>query len=581
MMHPQVIKCRNGMESRQGFVMTASIMMMLVAMMVAGSFALVAQRSQPAVLRWERYDHTLLAAQTALERVKLNLYYDFRAYHNTSRSWQDLQWVIHNAASYSVSDALHEILDGDGPVVYEDAEMDVVVITGSLDTSEPEAPFVPVTFRVTATYHGISRRIEEVVRYGINRSSVFDNAYFINNFGWFHGVNIVVNGDVRSNFDVDLRSRDLVLNGYSRAAGSNSIRQPYQTWNWTTYSGHALSSWFRPTEHVDGNKRNNDSYFEFGYRDSGTINRAREVEMPFIGNLSDYVYYAETEGGSISIGEEVVVEAWFNEVGPSGDADAPDHGSVILIGTEENPIVLDGPVVVQNDVIIKGYFTGQGTIYAGRNIHIIGDVRALDPPQWQHPDSAENFEDTTLPENLERDFIGLCARGAVVVGDYRHRDFRGFLADYVRPPFTSEYEVAATDADIGYVTRTDGDTHFFNGDYAAFFGERCGGPGNPPVPRRYFESSLSDAVFGAQGPDLAVNRIDAVIYNNHLTMGRLSRNAMINGAIVGRDEAILVDGRTYFNWDPRLAMTDRFRPFLPRELRPASTIRWREMEVSP
>ena len=39
----------------------------------------------------------------------------------------------------------------------------------------------------------------------------------------------------------------------------------------------------------------------------------------------------------------------------------------IAVSVTQFPIVIDGPVVVERDVVISGYVTGQGTIYAGRN----------------------------------------------------------------------------------------------------------------------------------------------------------------------------------------------------------------------
>ena len=48
--------------------------------------------------------------------------------------------------------------------------------------------------------------IEERVRFAIARSKVFDNAYFVNNYGWFQGSSVTANGDVRANGDMYLDS---------------------------------------------------------------------------------------------------------------------------------------------------------------------------------------------------------------------------------------------------------------------------------------------------------------------------------------------------------------------------------------
>jgi hypothetical protein len=404
---------------------------------------------------------------------------------------------------------------------------------------------------------------------------VFDYAYFINNFGWFYGVDCVVNGDIRSNYDVELKSRDLVLNGHSYAVGVNDLRKPYQTWSWNTYKNNSRSEYFRPIYHVDLNKHNDDSIFEWGFDDSGRHNYVSELEMPYIGELSDYKYYAQEQDSSIVIGGVTVVDNVYDGVGPSGVDGAADQGCLYLYGTKEDPIEINGPVVVDGDVIISGYFTGQGTIYAKRNIHIINSVVAVDPHQWEQPDTGDNFYDQTLPENLEKDFMGLVARGSVVIGDPEKIDA---YKTYFKPPFTSPYEVSATDEDIGYVTSKKDGKNYFDGDYTAVSGDRCSsGDPSQPINRKFYEPSVSPSFMDSCNPATQVGQIDAFIYNNHLTVGQLTANSMINGGVICRDEALIPGGRVYMNWDPRVALDSDFTPFLPLELGPAETILWREV----
>lgn len=567
-------------DGSKGFVLVGSMMMVLISSMIAGSLVVAARRSHPGVLRWEQHDQSLLAAQTALEKIKSDLYRDFADYHEQSGSWNDLNWLVNNAGSYGVNDQpLSGVLGSGVQYPYGDARVRVEVQAGSVVAgSGPDERHLYVTITVRSAIGGISRQIEEVIRYQLQRSSVFNYAYFVNNFGWFHGVDMVVNGPIRSNRDIDLNATGLIPNGPIDAHGVFTRTRVGSPWSWNTYAGNSYRDSFRPALHVDHNRRNAASYFEWGYDSSTAARNSRQAElpMPYIGNISDYVYLAQSKGGTIQQGGGTLVDAVFNGTGPSGNPDASDKGTLVLVGTVANPIVLDGPVVVEGDVIIKGYFTGQGTIYAGRNVHVIGDLVAVDPPRWTHPDTAANFTNNTLPDNLERDFLGLCAKGAVVIGDYTLAQFRNTLEPYSRPPFTAEYQVSYTDHDIGYVTHTTADgKHMFNGDYTATFGTKSDGSA-----RKYYESSLPDAQVRALGPTATVGRLDAVIYNNHMTMGRFANNAVINGGIICRDEALWVSGRTYLNWDPRLAMVDRFRPYLPMRLDPASTIRWREMDVS-
>jgi hypothetical protein len=55
---------------------------------------------------------------------------------------------------------------------------------------------------------------------------------------------------------------------------------------------------------------------------------------------------------------------------------------LVIVGTDDYPIRINGPFVADGDVIIKGVVSGQGTIYAGRNIHIVGDIWYGAPPEW-------------------------------------------------------------------------------------------------------------------------------------------------------------------------------------------------------
>lgn len=108
-------------------------------------------------------------------------------------------------------------------------------------------------------------------------------------------------------------------------------------------------------------------------------------------------------------------------VGPSGQeyfydsngnqVRAPDYGALVLIGTESQPIEINGPVIIPSDVITRGYVKGQGTIYSGRNIHIVGDIKYKNPPSW-------NNKSTSGSDNKNKDLLGLMAKGNIVLGNY-------------------------------------------------------------------------------------------------------------------------------------------------------------------
>jgi hypothetical protein len=99
------------------------------------------------------------------------------------------------------------------------------------------------------------------------------------------------------------------------------------------------------------------------------------------------------------------------------------------------------------------------------------------------------------------------------------------------------------------------------------------------VARTFYEASISSNKLKSLSPLLSLTRIDATLYDNHLIAGKIGttgKSSMINGGLICRDEALSLSGKTYINWDPRIAMDTEFKPYLPMGLKPAKTILWRE-----
>jgi hypothetical protein len=96
----------------QGFVLTGAMLLLLIGMLVAGSFLFVSRQSNPAVDQWARYDQALLAAQTAAENIKVTMYNDFKAEYNKTASSDALNYLINHAAdTYSISNTLGRFLE--------------------------------------------------------------------------------------------------------------------------------------------------------------------------------------------------------------------------------------------------------------------------------------------------------------------------------------------------------------------------------------------------------------------------------------------------------------------------------------
>lgn len=126
------------------------------------------------------------------------------------------------------------------------------------------------------------------------------------------------------------------------------------------------------------------------------------------------------------------------------------NGNLVLIGTETNPIDIDGDVWVEGDVIISGYVRGLGGLYSGRNVYIAGDVQAVNAPyrvvsgqcvnetgqvrMTASEIAASGFspEDACARRSIadNTDALRIAARGSVIIGDYTEYDAAGDLQGY-------------------------------------------------------------------------------------------------------------------------------------------------------
>lgn len=128
-------------------------------------------------------------------------------------------------------------------------------------------------------------------------------------------------------------------------------------------------------------------------------------------------------GGDYATDLRPVTPGDFAHTTPEGHQSSVLEGNLILIGTFDNPIQLDGDVFVTGDVVIKGYVQGKGGVYAGRNVYLAGDLIYKDTPAtWplrsdaQAVDSIQNEPGTTE--------LRLAARSNIVIGDWTYREDR-------------------------------------------------------------------------------------------------------------------------------------------------------------
>ncbi len=191
-------------------------------------------------------------------------------------------------------------------------------------------------------------------------------------------------------------------------------------------------------------------------------------------------------------------------------------GSAMLVGTQSHPIRLHGPVTINGDAGIAGYVSGQGTIYASRNIHVVASVKYSNPP---------NFTGTNITNieasNEHCDILGLAASQSVIMGD--PGAINSYDLGFMSPPFTKPRldeegnSIPAFDA-----SQTDS---YGIKQYQSLL---------------QFDPSTNKALQDAASAGL--DQIDAVMYTNFVGGGNVGTSGhgfTINGSIISRDEAMI------------------------------------------
>lgn len=263
---------------------------------------------------------------------------------------------------------------------------------------------------------------------------------------------------------------------------------------------------------------------------------AEEVIMPDLGDIADYqtasAAYVDTKAtyadGTANpyYGQGAYVDVWnsttnaYQRLTTSGYV----NGSAVIVGTSSHPIKIHGPVTVAQDAVIKGYVTGQGTIYTGRNVHIVGSIKYVNAPDFRgtNPTTIDN-------KNEKADLLGLAARASVMMGN--PNSFTSTTLQYMSPPFTK--------------SRLDENGNTIPA-FNAYDTDSTG--------RKKYQSVISDTTMNsiAEG----INQIDAVMYTNFVGGGNLGTSGggvTINGSIISRDEAMVIYSLPMMmNYDTRI-----------------------------
>jgi len=468
--------------------------------------------------------------------------------------------------------------------------------------------------------------VSAVATYSLEPSSVFDNAYFINNWGWLYGSSIYCNGNARSNGQFDAGGYAPTITG-----------QP--TFDSVAWDGVQATLSGYHDDNGDGAQDGNDGGVFSGWdivnaaRVAGNGGLAKNqhdfepaVPMPNLTDLSVYEQLACCEESRITIAGNVVSD------GVSGD-EAGELENLYLYGTAADPIVLDGPVVVRGDVIIHGYVTGQGAIYAGGNVYVPSSVKYLDPPTTRRPgDNGQAATEAWLAANWDKDFLGLFARENVVVGDYTNSTWQHYVGSWMNSSLNESEEDAGEDLIPSTYAGRDGiagtaDDDVLEGDglfTIAHYTDQdaalglipAGNVVGDPIPGTgedidgdgeydprttlsdlYLTSALDPTAWGGNMPAAGISAyrdiatlyasdLDAVFYTNHSFCWTVlgSNPARINGSLVSRNENIVYGTpRMEVNYDCRLlgGHAGMAGDLLPRVVGAPTVDRWRVLERDP
>ncbi len=464
------------------------------------------------------------------------------------------------------------------------------------------------------------------MRFSLDGSDVFDYAYFINNWGWLYGNSIYCNGNARSNGQFDAGGYKPTITGQTiydglewNGAKANLIG--YQDDNGDGLmdgnDGGIFSGWdIVRSDRVRGNGGNEENQHDF----------EASVPMPNLSNLTMYEDMAAAQNSSISIGGTTIVQ------GVLGD-DPGEKQHLYLVGTNSNPIVIDGPVVVRGDVVISGVVEGQGVIYSGGNTYVPDSITYKRAPNHERPiNNHQANVEAWITSNQNRDFLGLFSAENVVVGDFTDPTWRSYVSSWMSSSMNQSAEDAGEDGipntragrdgilgtadddvlegdgvfSVEYYTAADAAAGtippgFSIGDVIPGSGEDIDGDGRydstTTLADLDFQSPLNTANFAGNMPSggisnyssvssMYANNLDATFYTNHsfcyMVLG--AQPAKINGAMIARNENIIYGTPSIeINYDCRLlgALDGLLGDMMPRVLAPAEVLQWRREYEDP
>lgn len=455
---------------------------------------------------------------------------------------------------------------------------------------------------------------------------VFDYCYFVNNWGWFYGNNIITYGNCRVNGSFSMGNYRPTIWGKPRFNDNDGFDLLNQIddnldGQLNTQDG-GIYAW----NVIDGQPaaagRPADLYA--GLQGESTMYDMPQLPMPNLNDLSIYEQKAKETSAYIKIGDQVVCD------GILGDNELKQN--LYLEGTYEQPIQIQGTVVVRGDLIIRGYVTGQGAIYSGRNIYVPQRILYRNSPGERRPsNNSESARENWLVSSAGLDLLGLFARENIVISDYTDPTWRNYVYNWIQHPSNVSSEdsgidkipntydagegdgvwsvlktlegtiIPGTGEDIDGDGKYDGTTQLsdFNLSTTSIYTNHPGWAGNIPAGVTNF-SQLASWNETLDAPGIGANitdsklfpQVDAALYTNHFLGGYFGNKngygyksdnrthylndgcTYFNGAVISRNESLIYDSRDIiYQHDERLtASSSLFNLALPRVWKPLQII---------
>lgn len=594
----------------------------LLSMVMAASTAYIDQSTQAIRLaRATNYEaRGTWLADTAVQELVAKYWKEFKVSQNFAKMDADLTGASDGSPKAALSGSLTDVgAYAAGVVTYIKGAKDegrtiVVRAVGYLDQNGNNV----------ADANEPMKTLDVRIAFQLRRSSVFDYAQFVNNYGWVKGFNqnnMIVNGDWRVNGNFELIDGTATINGSVIAANNNKLlpsaaiglvnKTPYK-WTDAAYDDHVSKnkSWatrmrqpydpaihgaigtpefekWRDLLYVSEAQMVNGKPFGATIQDSNGVrawkrtspwaqykvldeNPSEEIVMPDLSDFGSPGDSANVAGKQFARskawrnGKETFLDGTPNpnykgngnssqefingKPNPnySGafvdvwDENAKEYvrvsnngvvsGSALLVGTNSKPIRIHGPVTVNGDVAIGGVVQGQGTLYSARNVHILSSIKYK-----QAPDFRGNNIEAMEAKNAKRDFLGLAARGSVMMGD--PEEFTHYELDHMVPPFTK-----ARKDENGVIV-------------PAWDAQKIDSWGT----KQYLSLLLNDpayrAAFKAEASK-GVKQIDAIVYTNNMVGGQAGYyggGLTINGSMVCKDQAVVAySAPITMNYDSRI-----------------------------